>query len=112
MSSYFGIRCLFQHEGLATTANVYEERIVLVKAAGPEEAILVAESEARDYAEGLGDANYLEFLQAFHLFDEPAESPSEVFSLMRESDLGPNEYIDRHFATGGERERSSPDSAA
>jgi hypothetical protein len=39
------------------------------------------------------------------------ESGAEVFSLIRESALPPEEYLTRHFVAGTERERISDDDA-
>jgi hypothetical protein len=108
VSEWYGIRCVFQHHDLrvAQATNVYEERIIVVRASSAEEAISQAEAEAAIYAAD-DSTSYLKFAQAFHAFEDSLDSPSEVFSLMRESELDADEYIDRFFDTGHERERKT-----
>jgi hypothetical protein len=46
--------------------------------------------------------------QAFHLFvGADLDDGAEVFSLMRTSDLPADEYVDRFFDTGDERQTPS-----
>ena len=42
--------------------------------------------------------------QAFHLFEPPADG-AEVFSLLRDSQLGPDEYLTTYFDTGDEHQQ-------
>lgn len=83
---------------------LYEERITAWNAGSPELAIQEAEKEAREHA-GEGD-QVLDLFQAFWLFEEAAMIPQgiEVFSLLRESDLEPSDYLDAFFDTGDERQ--------
>ena len=84
--------------------NLYEERIALWQASDIDEAVLVAEREAQTYASD-ADVKYLGFCQAYALVEEVGVNGIEVFSLLRESDLEPAQYLDAFFATGGEHER-------
>lgn len=87
-------------------AHLYEERVTLWSADTFEVALELAEQEANAYAAEAGER--LDLLQAFQLFDE-INLPSqglEVFSLLRESDLSADDYIDSFFDTGDERERT------
>ena len=93
----FGIRCLFRHGG-----DMYEERITLWRARDFEHAIELAEAEAVRYCEDLTDTVYVELAQAYELADDPSVQGAEVFSLIRDSDLSPSDYIDRFFETGEE----------
>jgi len=47
--------------------------------------------------------------QSFHLCvgARPLEDGDEVFSLIRESELAPDDYISRFFDTGKERQRDA-----
>jgi hypothetical protein len=83
---------------------LYEERITLWNAESLDEAIDLAELEAKVYADG--EPEYLDLLQAFWLFEEftlPHQGV-EVFSLLRESDLEPKAYLDTFFDSGFERQ--------
>jgi hypothetical protein len=66
-------------------------------------AIELAEAETEAYAAD-GDA-FLHILQAYALYDEIPASGVEVFSLLRESNLEPQAYVDAFFDTGAERSR-------
>jgi hypothetical protein len=85
----------------------YEERITLWTADSDDEAIAMAEDEARGYAVA-NDVEYLNLCQCYAMYDEVAASGIEVFSLLRDSPLDPDEYLSHYFATGSERERESP----
>lgn len=82
--------------------STYEERIVIVLAADFADAIAKAEDEAAEYVDGL-NAEYVGLAQPYALSDDPGDG-AEVFSLMRDSDLGPEEYLDAFFSTGDERQ--------
>lgn len=94
--TWYSVRCILQVD------DVYEERITLWSAASFDEAIEFAEAEADEYVLALEGVR-LGLSQAFHLFDAPG-SGVEIFSLMRTSDLEPDDYLSAHFDTGGERQ--------
>jgi hypothetical protein len=94
------VRCIFRSE--SAEASSYEERLTLWQADNLDEAIVLAEGEARQYATTL-DVEYLGLAQAYSLSGSPA-SGTEVYSLIRESDLGPDDYLDQFFDTGRERQ--------
>jgi hypothetical protein len=100
---WFSVRCLFRHLPAS-----YEERITLWRAGTPDEAVTLAEADARDYAKGLEGAEYLGLAQAFHLFEAQVGDGTEIFSLVRDSDLAPDDYLDAFFDTGGERQHDLP----
>lgn len=101
----YSVRCIFLWAPRADqkAKYLYEERITLWRAESIDHAIELAEEEAEAYATD-GDA-FLHFLQAYALYDEILASGVEAFSLLRESDLEPDAYIDAFFDTGAERER-------
>ncbi|WP_327697252.1 hypothetical protein [Streptomyces sp. NBC_00459] len=97
-SSWYGVRCVFRHRPL----GVYEERVTLWTAESFDQAIERAEEEALEYCEALDEVEYVRFSEAFRMDGEPGEGV-EVFSVMRENDLSPGEYVERFYATGSER---------
>jgi hypothetical protein len=101
----FSVRCIFRCEPRAeqTHKYLYEERITLWRASEIDEAIGFAESEASTYASEPG-SEYLGYCQAYALFDEVQANGVEVFSLLRDSDLEPTQYLDTFFDAGSERE--------
>lgn len=107
---WFGVRCLFRHR-----EGTYEERVTIWRASSLDEAIEKSEEQAREYMADIG-TTYLGFAQAYgpamtrdHEEATNLEAGVEVFSLMRVSDLEPDEYIDAFFATGTEREQRGED---
>ncbi|GAA2787148.1 hypothetical protein ACFQ0M_46390 [Kitasatospora aburaviensis] len=98
---WYGIRCVF---GTKTRdGKVYEERITLWQASSADEAIALAEAEAETYAADTGSA-YLGLAQSYRLGDTPGPG-AEVFSLLRDSPLEPDAYLDAFFDTGTERQQ-------
>lgn len=77
------------------------------RASSAEVAIARAEAEAVEYAGGIDGTSdtYLGIAQSYRLVDPPTDG-AEVFSLMRESALEPEEYLNTFFDTGAERQRS------
>jgi hypothetical protein len=93
-------------------SHAYEERVTLWRANDIDEAIAQAEAEALDYAAILEDApdEYLGLAQAYALSDAPNQDGAEVFSLIRDSTLDPETYLDTFFDTGREHQRTIPPS--
>ncbi|WP_433332680.1 hypothetical protein [Spirillospora sp. CA-294931] len=98
MSGWFGVRCVFRD----LNNEVYEERITLWQASDAAQAIALAEEEAVEYAAVFDNTSYVGLAQSFELSDLPVHG-GEVFSLMRDSELAPNEYLSTFFSTGAER---------
>ena len=94
---WFGVRCVFRSSNW-----LYEERVTIWQGDDFDHAIQLAEEEAIVYA-GNAASMFLGFAQAFKMTDPP-DGGVEVFSLMRESKLEPDEYLTRFFDTGSERE--------
>lgn len=84
---------------------LYEERITLWQAESMDDAIDLAEAEAKEYADG-DDFIVLGLFQGYSISeaDLGIEQGTEVFSLLRESDLDPDAYLDAFFDTGHERQ--------
>ncbi|MBM0257324.1 hypothetical protein [Micromonospora sp. 4G55] len=97
---WYAVRCVFHDD--AGEPTVYEERITIWRAGSFDEAIALAEADAAGYTDGIS-FTYSGLAQAFRLFDEPGHG-AEVYSLMRDSDLPPGEYLARFFDTGDERQ--------
>ena len=104
---WYAVRCVFGEVGSETVDEqgdwTYEERITLWIADSFDAALSLAEAEAAQYASA-SEVTYLGFAQVFKLGGKPEEG-AEVFSVLRSSDLGPNEYLDHFFEAGLEHER-------
>ncbi|RNL64326.1 DUF4288 domain-containing protein [Nocardioides marmoriginsengisoli] len=101
---WYAVRCVFGSEADNEDETTYEERITLWQATSADEAIERAEVEALAYAASIEEVevNYLGLAQCFHLFDDPSDG-AEIFSLMRDSELEPDDYLDTFFDSGDER---------
>jgi hypothetical protein len=97
------VRCIFGFESRSGAVRTYEERVTLWRATSDDEAIGLAEESAVVYAAECS-ASYLGLEQSYRLVADTAHG-TEVFSLMRDSDLLSDEYLDRFFDTGTERQR-------
>jgi hypothetical protein len=103
---WYGARSIYEVVGSGSEANgtrLFEERVVLVEASSFDSAIAEAEQEALAYAHRDSGFVYLGYINVYKLVDERIKNKTEVYSLMRESVLAPQEYIDRFFDTGLER---------
>jgi hypothetical protein len=99
---WYGVRCVFR----LSRPPTYEERITLWEAGSLDDAIAMAEHEALTYADRL-KAEYLEIAQAYWIGDGPPGPGTQVFSLMRDSDLDSDDYLDTFYDTGQERQQTS-----
>ncbi|MGV9264961.1 hypothetical protein ACWDRR_09890 [Kitasatospora sp. NPDC003701] len=101
-TSWYAVRCVFHWD--ACEGTPYEERLTLWQAVSTNRAIARAEAEARTYAEENG-LRYLGLAQCYRLATEgrPGDG-DEVFSLLRDSSLDGEAYLDRYFDTGHERQ--------
>jgi hypothetical protein len=98
-SGWFGVRCIFRW----LDSPYFEERITIWKADSFDAAIEKAEFEAAEYAETNG-LLYLGLAQGFWIYGSRITEGTEVFSLLRGSDLGTEDYLDTFFDTGSERQ--------
>jgi hypothetical protein len=97
---WYSVRCIFQSP--TETGSAYEERVTLWQTDDIDAAIEQAEAEAAAYAAEV-EAEYTGLAQAYWLVDQPSHG-TEVFALVRESSLDTDEYLDRFFDTGQERQ--------
>lgn len=97
--SWFSVRHVIRNN------DSFEERITLWEASSPDEAIAKAEKEAAEHVAMLGESyKVLDLFQSFELFSPPGDSV-EVFSLIRDSELAADDYVDAFFDTGTEYQR-------
>ena len=101
---WYGAKCVFLHTQIdSCPGQVYEERVILVRAESFDEAILCAERMAEEYSADLDGCSYTGFVDVFHLYDEEIGNGTEVYSLMRTSNLGKDDYLNSFYDTGAER---------
>ncbi len=99
--TWYGVRLIYLLTGFQEQS--YEERIIIVRATGMDDAIAKAEEHSKEYESDT--TRYIGYAMGFNIFDEngPHLGPgTEVFSLIRKSDLDPDSYLDRFHDTGNE----------
>jgi len=104
-TTWHSVRCLFEVDPgrrEATDPRTYEERVTIWQAESLDAAIALAEAEAEEYAL-IVNGRYLGLAQAYAMEGEPRHG-AEVYSLMRNSDLPPQPYLDTFFDAGTERQ--------
>jgi hypothetical protein len=106
-SEWFSVRCIFRAGSNKPWGpqSAYEERITLWQAESADEAIRLAEDDARIYETQI-EVEYVGLAQSNRL-PGPVEQGAEVFSLIRTSELRPADYLDRFFDTGRESQVST-----
>jgi hypothetical protein len=101
-SNWYAVRTVLAQVGTALLdgepAWTYKERITLWAATSVEHAVALAEAEAVRYGSEV-DATYLGEADAVQLTTGPT-SGSEVFSSLRTSLLGPNDYLRQVYGAG------------
>ena len=63
---FYSVRCIFKHRNTDNSNFIYEERVTLWKASSFEEAITLAEIDAKNYASEI-NCTYTGLSQSFHL---------------------------------------------
>ena len=106
MNSY-GVRCIFKlpKEDINNKKYVYEERITIWQATTIDDALDLAVTEAKEYSSRINGSEFTGLSQAFFMFKPVEKNGVEVFSLLRESDLETDDYLDTFFSTGNERQK-------
>ncbi len=104
---WYSVKCIFEHDGLTRDANatIYEERVIILRAAGFDEAIARGKDEARKYVEVLGDGSvrYAGFISAYRTGEAKLADGMEVYSLMRETILEREAFLTHYYDDGTER---------
>ncbi len=98
-SNWFSVRCHFQ-----LSTDTYEERITIWQSGEFEDALEMAEQEARNYAASRG-GRYLESCDGYRMSNQAlmAEPGQQLYSLVRTSSLAPAAYLRQFFFTGAEQ---------
>jgi hypothetical protein len=95
---------LFAVRSVIKFDDLYEERVVLFTASDSEDASQKAVTESLEYVDALGSGLDCGLQQIYQLDGTEISDGTEVFSLMRTSELGADAYLSRHFDTGTERQ--------
>jgi hypothetical protein len=100
---WYSVRTIYRHDDVAASAHpVFEERVVLFRAESFDNAMSKAQQEAEAYGKGLKGVTFLGFFDCYELPDDTVGDGTEVFSLLRQSELPDDEYLTQFFDTGKE----------
>ncbi len=77
--------------------TLFEERVVVFRAASPEEALGKGRDEAKRYSEGENQPRMLAHIVAFSLWEEELSEGDEVWSCLRQLDVTDEEFLDRVY---------------
>jgi|GEM_PF-1497972 len=95
---WYSAQCIFLHaDKVHGPKQMYEERIVVLRAESMEAAIDRAEKEAEDYCSDVSGCSYIGHVNVFALYDDEIGDGSEIFSSMLKSQLVPKEYLNLHY---------------
>ena len=95
---WYSAQCIFLHaDKVQDPQQMYEERIVVLRAESMEAAIDRAEKEAEKYCSDVNGCRYIGYVNVFALYDDEIGDGSEIFSSMQRSDLAPKEYLALHY---------------
>lgn len=102
---WYSAKTIYRHRLVqdGATKTVFEERVVLFHAANFDEAIAKAEAKANAYFADVEIAVYLGFVDVYYLPEETVGEGTEIYSLMRDSDLSDSEYLTHFHDDGHER---------
>lgn len=100
---WYSAKAAFKHLDLFEPGDVhYEERVVLLLANSLGHAIERGEEEAAGYVAAVGDAEYTGFISVYKLGEQEIGDRSEIYSLMRKTDMETDDFLDRYHDDGNE----------
>ena len=94
---WFSAKCLFRFPETDSRRQMYEERIILIKAENPDAAVKKAEKNARKYCKGLIVCKFVGLVDVFELFDNKVGETTEVYSSMETNELDPDDYLKKFY---------------
>jgi hypothetical protein len=95
--------CKHQTSRDGAPTKLFEERVILLQAVDFDDAIAKGEAEAHEYCRNLDGVTYIGYVIVYRLFESVVGHGTEVFSLMRESELSNSDYLDHFYDDGKER---------
>lgn len=105
---WYGVRTVYRWP----RQGAYEERVTIWRAQTADDAIAMADEEGDRYIAANRSKFEIQrldnYANCYLLVREPTNG-SEVYSLLRSSDMSPEEYVDRFFETGAEWGDANPE---
>ena len=101
----YSAKCIFKFDRIKNEVgeSAFEERIVLLHASSFDEAIYIAEEDAKKYA-AEENGEYLNFVAAYQVVygDVVFGGVQEIYSIMRYDDLSDEDFVTLYYDNGGE----------
>lgn len=101
----YSAKCIIKFDRIKNEVGepAFEERIVLLHASSFDEAIYIAEEDAKKYAEE-ENGEYLNFVAAYQVVygDVIFGGVQEIYSIMRYDDLSDEDFVTLYYDNGGE----------
>jgi hypothetical protein len=96
---WFSAKCVYQHKGQKTgRRQMYEERMILIRAESFESARIKVEKESKEYLAEFESIKLVEILEIYELdCDKKIGDLQELFSSMYSSNLKPNGFLRKFF---------------
>lgn len=100
---WYSVRSIFRRDRIeeGKLVRLFEERVVVFRAASGEEALAKGRAEAQRYAASETQPTMLDHVVAFGTWAEELREGEEVWSCLRELDISDADYLDRFYE--GER---------
>ena len=96
---WYSVRSVFRSDKIVDgrPVRMFEERVVVFRAASSEEALVKGRAEAQRYTEGETHPKLLNYIVAFGIWEEELREGEEVWCCFRETDVSDEEFLDRVY---------------
>jgi len=96
--NWYSAGCIFAQKRPGERNNFYEERIVLLRCPSLDAAVQAGEAEANKYAASLDGVTFLGYVDAYDICEDKMGEGVEVYSIIREDPLPPDEFMKHETA--------------
>jgi len=96
---WFSVRSIFKLPASPDGQRppLFEERVVIFRAASPEQALEKGQAEAKRYSEGETQPRMLAHIVVFSIWEEELAEGEEVWSCLRRIQISDEEFLDRIY---------------
>ncbi len=96
---WYSVRSVFKLPGAPDGQRpaLFEERVVIFRAASPEQALEKGRAEAKRYAESETQPRMLAHIVVFSTWEEELTEGLEVWSCLRKIEISDEEFLDRIY---------------
>jgi hypothetical protein len=96
---WYSVRSIFKLSGSSDGQRppLFEERVVILRAASPEQALEKGRAEAKRYSQGETQPRMLAHIVVFSILEEELAEGEEVWSCLRKIEISDEEFLDRIY---------------